>query len=141
MGIIRIEEEKALNSGVVTWGTYRSSDRQKRSKSSGRGGHLSVAKPSPIPEKTDDITTDQKALHNFFNNPDIDTSNMSKEVDYLDFMPVDGEMNDMESTEMGGTALSKRSHPPLKKRFIPLVMWLALTALSQVRLLGPFSAA
>lgn len=174
MAAVPIDEEQALDSGVVTWGTYESPDEKRRSLVKGHvrpvmpttkpklrktpGGKKPVSMSRrpirlhngtmhgngtngtvPIYQDFMDLTSQPVALRTFFNDSKIDTKHMKDEVDVMDFLPMDGEMEKMNSTEMGGnftkrhTSLMTRRHAEMMyRRGIFGDIWDGLKKLGQV---------
>lgn len=95
MSITRIEEEDALDSGVVSWGTYLS-PHAKRGDDPARG-HVRLTSPMSAMASngstngtTVDLTKNADALALFFNTTSIDTSEPAEPVDDLEFISNNG---------------------------------------------------
>ncbi|KAJ6081027.1 hypothetical protein N7499_005901 [Penicillium canescens] len=105
VSVTPIQESDALDSGVMTWGTYNDPNKRKRSPTK---GHVRATKPaqpynrgrpeSPAARNvtdqyasnaTMDITLNPWAMENFFNNSDLDTTHMGEKIDTMDFMDMD----------------------------------------------------
>lgn len=130
VSVTPIQESDALDSGVVTWGTYNDPRQRKRSPTK---GHVRVTKPaysfnggrpdSPaarnVSDKyasnaTMDVALNPWALRNFFNSSDIDTTHMGEKIDPMNFV----DMEDLEvpepPTNMTGTNMTRRSTTRLR---------------------------
>ncbi|KAK2765124.1 hypothetical protein FQN54_008823 [Arachnomyces sp. PD_36] len=94
MSITRLQEEDALDSGVVSWGTYLS-PHAKRANDPARG-HVRLTRPLSAlaadnsTNSTVDLTENAEALKMFFNSTDIDTSEPAEEVDDIEFVSNNG---------------------------------------------------
>ncbi|OQD84941.1 hypothetical protein PENANT_c011G02128 [Penicillium antarcticum] len=105
VSVAPIQESDALESGVMTWGTYNDPKKRKRSPTK---GHVRVTKPtqpqnrgrpdSPAARNvtdqyasnaTMDITLNPWAMETFFNNSHLDTTHMGEKIDTMDFMDMD----------------------------------------------------
>lgn len=160
MRVFQIDESQGLDSGIVTWGTFESPDVKKGAASPVKG-HVRLSQPisdmkmyedSPgtingtagplnttVPfgngtmDGYKDISTDPSALYNFFNDTSIDTSDMAEEEDSLDFLSVDGDLNEVNATAMGGTVSRKRS-TALVERNVFTDIWSGLKSLAKVNM-------
>ncbi|KAJ5278653.1 hypothetical protein N7478_004025 [Penicillium angulare] len=103
MDATRVGESDALDSGVVSWGTYVDPNNRRRTPVK---GHVRVNRPSEYDEKprngtmprvmgtgsmnrTMDVAYDPWALEYFFNNSHMDTSNMGAKIDTMNFEQMD----------------------------------------------------
>jgi hypothetical protein len=105
VSVASIQESDALDSGIMTWGTYNDPNQRKRSPTK---GHVRVNKPtqpynrgrpdSPAARNvtdqyasnaTMDIGLNPWAMKTFFNNSDLDATHMGKKIDTMDFMDMD----------------------------------------------------
>jgi hypothetical protein len=130
VSVTPIQESDALDSGVVTWGTYNDPRQRKRSPTK---GHVRVTKPaysfnggrpdSPaarnVSDKyasnaTMDVALNPWALRSFFNSSGIDTTHMGEKIDPMNFV----DMEDLEvpepPTNMTGTNMTRRSTTRLR---------------------------
>ncbi|KAJ5995665.1 hypothetical protein N7481_002642 [Penicillium waksmanii] len=125
VSVTPIQESDALDSGVMTWGTYKDPQQRKRSPTK---GHVRVTKPadsfnggrpdSPaarnVSDKyasnvTMDVALNPWALKNFFNSSDIDTTHMGEKIDPMNFV----DMEDLEVPEPP-TNMTRRSTTRLR---------------------------
>lgn len=95
MSITRLQEEDALDSGVVSWGTYLS-PHEKRGNEPVKG-HVRLTSPMSAVAlngssnaTTVDLTENADALGMFFNTTAIDTSEPAETVDDLEFISNNG---------------------------------------------------
>jgi hypothetical protein len=112
MTVTEIQEEEALESAVLSWGTYTDPSNRKRSPAK---GHVRVERPKnsnhrlpgrpmrtmngtvitsnvtepPVINGTVDITTNPKAFHYFFNNSQLNTTDMGAKIPTMPFLDID----------------------------------------------------
>ncbi|KAJ5273954.1 hypothetical protein N7478_009079 [Penicillium angulare] len=124
MTVTEISEEEALESAVLSWGTYTDPTNRKRSPTK---GHVRVQRPGnsnhtlrgsnhtlpgrpmrtmngtviignptepPIINGTTDITTDPNAFHYFFNNSHLNTTDMGAKIPTMPFLDIDDYENE-----------------------------------------------
>lgn len=130
MSVTLIQESDALDSGVMTWGTYKDPKQRKRSPTK---GHVRLTKPaygsnkgrpdSPaarnVSDKyasnvTMDIALNPWALENFFNSTDLDTTHMGEKIDPMNFVDMEDLAVPKPPTNMTSTNITRRSTTRLR---------------------------
>ncbi|KAJ5108768.1 hypothetical protein N7456_005443 [Penicillium angulare] len=144
MTVTEISEEEALESAVLSWGTYTDPTNRKRSPTK---GHVRVERPGnsnqtlprhnytlpgrpmrtmngtvitgnptepPVINGTVDITTDPQALHYFFNNSHLNTTDRGAKVPTMPFLDID-DYEAPDSKNMSRRSLVRSRHERARK--------------------------